>query len=139
MVFKSAFLRIKLVLFTSCNNTTTYENNHTNIWELSCNFSNAESPKPTGIMKYLFKEISTSELSDFINLNRGIIIDVRSIDAYNGWKLGNEIRGGHIPGAKSLPSKWATYIDWIEIVRSKKSPQIKRLLYMAILISTLRK
>jgi thiosulfate/3-mercaptopyruvate sulfurtransferase len=33
--------------------------------------------------------------------------------------LENEKRGGHIKGAKSLPKKWLTYIDWIEIVRSK--------------------
>ncbi|NOU48816.1 MAG: sulfurtransferase, partial [Bacteroidales bacterium] len=35
------------------------------------------------------------------------------------WKLGGEIRGGHIRGAKSLSAKWTKYIDWIEIVRSK--------------------
>ncbi|HVO72903.1 MAG TPA: rhodanese-like domain-containing protein [Ignavibacteriaceae bacterium] len=65
-------------------------------------------------------QISTSEL--FFNLdNPNIkIIDVRSVDAYNGWKERNEKRGGHIKGAKSLPVKWMKYIDWIEIVRSKK-------------------
>ena len=47
------------------------------------------------------------------------IIDVRSVDAYNGWPERGEPRGGHIRGAKSLPAKWANYIDWIEIVRSK--------------------
>ncbi|OYV75047.1 MAG: thiosulfate sulfurtransferase, partial [Chromatiales bacterium 21-64-14] len=46
-------------------------------------------------------------------------IDVRSPDAYNGWCLGGELRGGHIPGARSLPAKWAAYIDWLDIVRSK--------------------
>lgn len=48
-----------------------------------------------------------------------IIIDSRPVDAYNGWPLNNESRGGHIPGAISLDAKWTQYIDWIEIVRQK--------------------
>lgn len=47
------------------------------------------------------------------------IVDIRPVDAYNGWRLKGEPRGGHIRGAKSLSAKWASYIDWIEIVRSK--------------------
>ena len=47
------------------------------------------------------------------------IIDIRPVEAYNGWKQKGEKRGGHIQGAKSLPFKWAKYIDWIEIVQSK--------------------
>ena len=63
--------------------------------------------------------ISTNDLAAFINKQKGIVIDVRSVDAYNGWRMQNEVRGGHIKGAKSLPLKWTNYIDWIEIVRSK--------------------
>lgn len=51
--------------------------------------------------------------------NGAKIIDVRSVDAYNGWRLKKEKRGGHIKGAKSLPAKWANYMDWIEIVQHK--------------------
>lgn len=47
------------------------------------------------------------------------IIDVRSAEAYNGWREENETRGGHIKGARSIPYKWTKYIDWIEIVISK--------------------
>ncbi len=61
--------------------------------------------------------ISTDELLD--SLQDYKLIDVRSIDAYNGWKEAGEARGGHIKGARSLPHKWLHYIDWIEIVRSK--------------------
>ena len=66
-----------------------------------------------------FKKITTSELSALLNEKNTKIIDVRPVDAYNGWKLKNEKRGGHIKGAKSLPFKWTKYMDWIEIVRSK--------------------
>lgn len=58
------------------------------------------------------------------------IIDVRSGDAYNGWKLRNEENGGHIKGAKSLPVKWTQYMDWIETVRHKGiKPEDELVLY----------
>ncbi|MBW6497006.1 MAG: hypothetical protein K0B09_01325 [Bacteroidales bacterium] len=63
--------------------------------------------------------ISTNELHDFVRNSKGLIIDVRPVEAYNGWPLKMESRGGHIPGARSLPAKWLKYIDWIEIVRQK--------------------
>lgn len=63
-------------------------------------------------------EVSTSELMEH-KKNGAKVIDVRPIDAYNGWSLQNELRGGHIKGAVSLPLKWLKYIDWIEIIRSK--------------------
>ncbi len=63
--------------------------------------------------------ISTKELVNLLEDRNKKIIDTRAVDAYNGWKCENELRGGHIKGAKSLPVKWTKYIDWIEIVRSK--------------------
>lgn len=66
-----------------------------------------------------FYNISTRELVDIIKNNEAILVDGRPVAAYNGWGLHGESRGGHIKGAKSLPFKWANYIDWIEIVRSK--------------------
>ena len=66
-----------------------------------------------------FQNISTVELQQQLSDQQTIIIDVRPVEAYNGWKIHNEARGGHIRGARSLPLKWTNYIDWIEIVRSK--------------------
>ncbi len=75
-------------------------------------------------------EISTGELVELLENNNTKIIDVRSVDAYNGWKLNGEIRGGHIKGAKSLPEKWTKYMDWIEIVHTKGIlPQHKIVVY----------
>jgi thiosulfate/3-mercaptopyruvate sulfurtransferase len=42
------------------------------------------------------------------------VLDVRPTAAYNGWRLRAEPRGGHIPGARSLPLGWTRYVDWIE-------------------------
>ncbi len=80
------------------------------------------------------KTISTQELLSFINQQKGILIDVRPIDAYNGWRMRNENRGGHIKTAKSLPLKWTKYIDWIEIVRSKNILPDKKLVIYAYTI-----
>ena len=75
------------------------------------------------------KEISTEELVEQIK-KEAKIIDVRSVDAYNGWKLHDEERGGHIKGAKSLPLKWTSYMDWIETVRHKEIvPQDELVVY----------
>jgi len=53
------------------------------------------------------KEISTEGLLLLMRSNPHCkIIDVRSVDAYNGWQTIGEVRGGHIQGAKSLPYKW---------------------------------
>ncbi len=66
------------------------------------------------------KRVATKELSDRLRDQNLKIIDVRSVDAYNGWKVHQEPRGGHIRNAKSLPAKWINYIDWLEIVRNKE-------------------
>ena len=81
-------------------------------------------------MNNTYNEISTKELLNQINHTETKIIDVRPVDAYNGWQLKNEKRGGHIKGAKSLPAKWANYLEWIEIVRSKCIlPEHKLIIY----------
>jgi thiosulfate/3-mercaptopyruvate sulfurtransferase len=74
-----------------------------------------------------YKHITTNELIDLLKDKATTLIDVRQIDAYNGWILNHEIRGGHIKGAKALPAKWANYMDWIEIVRSKGISQKNQL------------
>lgn len=65
------------------------------------------------------ERISTGKLLEGISDPGTRIMDIRSADAYNGWRERGEARGGHVRGAKSLPAKWAGYIDWIETVRSK--------------------
>lgn len=78
----------------------------------------------------MVNQLSTNQLLEFLENENVKIIDARSVNAYNGWKLQSEKRGGHIKGAKSLPVKWTQYIDWIEIVRSKKIfPEHKIVVY----------
>jgi thiosulfate/3-mercaptopyruvate sulfurtransferase len=63
--------------------------------------------------------IETSELLEILEKPNTHIVDARPVDAYNGWRLRDEPRGGHIQGARSLPLKWTGYIDWPDIVQSK--------------------
>jgi len=65
------------------------------------------------------RSISTPHLLDILDDDGTVVIDIRSVDAYNGWMTGDERRGGHIKGAKSLPYKWMRYIDWPDIVGDK--------------------
>ncbi|MCG8344045.1 MAG: thiosulfate sulfurtransferase [Chlorobiales bacterium] len=65
------------------------------------------------------KEFTTETLLISLERREAAIIDVRSINAYNGWSMQGEARGGHIKGAKTLPEKWLDYPQWDTILRFK--------------------
>lgn len=67
----------------------------------------------------MVKQLTTDTLKKAIQNKSVVLIDVRPPEAYNGWQLQSEPRGGHIKGARNLPARWLRYIDWIEIVRRK--------------------
>ncbi|PLX54328.1 MAG: thiosulfate sulfurtransferase, partial [Desulfobacteraceae bacterium] len=67
----------------------------------------------------MVNEISTKQLEKVIDSESHRIFDVRPVDAYNGWTLKGERRGGHIRGAKAIPVSWTDEENWDEIVRSK--------------------
>jgi thiosulfate/3-mercaptopyruvate sulfurtransferase len=75
-------------------------------------------------------QITTEEFLAELDNPAVIPIDVRSVDSYNGWRLDGEPRGGHIPGARSLPAKWLSYLDWPDVVISKGlDPEHRLVLY----------
>ena len=53
-----------------------------------------------------FRNISTEELLAQLDNPEFILVDIRPSAAYNGWKLKDETRGGHIRGAVSFPIRW---------------------------------
>jgi thiosulfate/3-mercaptopyruvate sulfurtransferase len=61
--------------------------------------------------------ISTTELRDRLEDPTLTIVDVRPLAAYNGWRLEDEPRGGHIPGATAFPAEWLRTVDEAEIER----------------------
>ena len=77
-----------------------------------------------------YELISTKDLLIDVNDSTVNIIDVRPVDNYNGWCIPNQKRGGHIKNARSLPVKWADYLDWIDIVKAKNiDPKNKIIIY----------
>lgn len=77
-----------------------------------------------------YESLTTAQLTDLLHSDDIRIIDVRPIDAYNGWKLKNEPRGGHIKGARTLPLKWTEDPDWTDHVESKHiRPEHKIVVY----------
>lgn len=47
------------------------------------------------------------------------VVDVRPLSAFNGWRVGNDPRGGHVPGTVAFP------VDWLD---SAGPPELDRLL-----------
>ncbi len=70
-------------------------------------------------MSSTIKFVSTSEVFSAIRKNSAQVIDIRPIDCYNGWRYQNEMRGGHIRGAGSVPSKWFKYDNWHQLIIAK--------------------
>ncbi len=67
----------------------------------------------------MIKEITTSELADALKTTDIQLVDARRVDAYNGWRFAGEQRGGHVPGARSLPADWLQDENWQAIVAAK--------------------
>ena len=63
------------------------------------------------------KPISATTLHDRLDDPDLTIVDVRPLVAYNGWRQGDDARGGHIPGAVAFPLAWFTSVDGPEIDR----------------------
>jgi 3-mercaptopyruvate sulfurtransferase SseA len=63
--------------------------------------------------------ISTKELSAQLDNPEFSLLDIRPSAAYNGWRLKDEVRGGHIRGAVSFPMLW---------IKKLSNPKLKSLL-----------
>ena len=61
--------------------------------------------------------IDTPELAALVAAGDAVVVDVRPLAAYNGWRLNGEPRGGHIPGAVAFPRAWLTSVEESEVER----------------------
>ena len=61
--------------------------------------------------------IDTAELRTRLADPALTIVDVRPLTAYNGWRVGDDARGGHIPGAVAFPAAWLDGLDAPEVER----------------------
>ncbi len=60
-------------------------------------------------------DISPTELSSRLGSPGLRVVDVRPLARYNGWRDPGATRGGHVPGAVSLPSTWLARLDDLEL------------------------
>lgn len=67
---------------------------------------------------------STSDLRLRLTDPETVIVDVRPLSQFNGWRRSGEARGGHIPGAVSLPSSWLDLLGQPELLALLKSKGI---------------
>ena len=68
--------------------------------------------------------VSTDELRQRLADPDLAIVDIRPLAAYNGWRLHGELRGGHVPGARSFPAEWLESVDPVEVGRLLHSKDI---------------
>lgn len=57
------------------------------------------------------KIINTGELKDKLGKSDWVVVDTRENDAFNGWKLDEVKRGGHITGATDFSATWLKVED----------------------------
>jgi thiosulfate/3-mercaptopyruvate sulfurtransferase len=70
-------------------------------------------------MSHSPREISTEQLIEWIDKPEVFLLDIRPLEAYNGWPLKGEERGGHIKGAYAAPLKWTKYLDFKDVLNTK--------------------
>ena len=59
--------------------------------------------------------VSTAELRARLREPGLCVVDARPLPAYNGWRVGGDARGGHVPGAVSFPAEWLSRLDDAEL------------------------
>src|SRR5690348_15852428 len=53
-----------------------------------------------------------------------VVVDVRPLFAYNGWRRPDAARGGHVPGAVAFPGSWFESVEDEEIDRLLQDKEI---------------
>ncbi|CAN5496846.1 rhodanese-like domain-containing protein [soil metagenome] len=61
--------------------------------------------------------IAPADLREPLHADAVTVIDVRPLRFYNGWRQGDDARGGHIPGAVAFPAEWLDSVDAPEVAR----------------------
>jgi 3-mercaptopyruvate sulfurtransferase SseA len=95
---------IKLVLTALITVTTS-------IAFVGCSNNKGLNKEETNNNASVIKTISTADLKENLGKDDWIVIDTRINDAFNGWKLDEVERGGHIKGATDFSANWLKVED----------------------------
>lgn len=69
--------------------------------------------------------LSTKDLQDKLGKSDWVVVDTRENDAYNGWKLDDVKRGGHIKGATDFSAAWLKVEDKNKDARLDEALKVK--------------
>jgi 3-mercaptopyruvate sulfurtransferase SseA len=64
-----------------------------------------------------YTRVSAADLGERLGDSSLVVVDVRPMAAYDGWRLLGEARGGHIPGAVAFPRRWLSGLADTEVAR----------------------
>jgi molybdopterin synthase sulfurtransferase len=62
-----------------------------------------------------YAAVATADLEGRLDRTGTAIVDVRPLAGFNGWRLGDEARGGHVPGAIAFPRSWLFSLEDVEV------------------------
>jgi 3-mercaptopyruvate sulfurtransferase SseA len=74
-------------------------------------------PEPQSSEIAVDSDISGAEVRERLGDPDQIIVDLRPLPAFNGWRSSGTARGGHIPGAVAFPIAWLDSVDKPEVER----------------------
>jgi len=63
--------------------------------------------------------LTTEEVASLLDDPTALLVDTRSTYAFNGWKLGGEMRGGHITGATVFSASWLNKLENNEAIQAE--------------------
>ncbi|HEY7565385.1 MAG TPA: rhodanese-like domain-containing protein [Acidimicrobiia bacterium] len=68
--------------------------------------------------------LTTTDLENRLATGGFTLLDVRPLAAFNGWRLQDEARGGHVPGAIAFPARWTEQLDIADVAEVLESKGI---------------
>jgi len=79
----------------------------------------------TSVMTSITPTIDAEQLDRQIGDGTVRVVDTRPLAAFNGWRLGGERRGGHIPGAIAIPADWLPRLEDVDLDRLIRSHELQ--------------
>ncbi|MGK0465698.1 MAG: 3-mercaptopyruvate sulfurtransferase SseA [Clostridium sp.] len=78
---------------------------------IGCSSNKSTKDETSSNTETKIKMISTKDLQGKLGNDEWVIVDTRESDAFNGWKLDDVKRGGHIKGATDFSAAWLKVED----------------------------
>lgn len=115
-------LAMSAAVVTGCTNKNKVETNKT---EKSSTANKAETDSKEKTSNESIN-IDTASLKEKLASGNVILVDTRSDEAFNGFKLSEDVKGGHIPGSIQFPVTWMDKVKDVELTALLEEKGIKK-------------